>query len=292
MLPADGLQGPPALRGEDRLVADVALVADRSARAAPWSRPPPRSGRARRSAASAASASQASIARTNSAFARPGPGRRASSTLPSVQSPSSMSFACDALKLSSTRASASSRSFSEAACAEQVAELITRTAWNLKPTGCGFTSRMPARKRPAIRSRYESPPFRCSMATSSAARGASPRSSARPARSPGGTGPPRGRPSVRRPCGRDHPQPGPVSQPRPQPDRRCRLQEPTPPQLTLHRGLLEVPSSSRARTQSPVSLGPARFATGESASPSPSECRRHRRFASRSARSSTAPDPM
>ena len=71
---------------------------------------------------------------------------------------------------------------------------------------------------------------------------------------------------VRRPCGRDHLQPGPVPQARPQPDRRSRLQEPTPPQLTVHRGLLEgfSPSPDRNRTQSPVSLGVARLATGES----------------------------
>ena len=71
-------------------------------------------------AASAASASQASIARTNSALAWPGLGSRDSSTLPSVQSPSLMSCACEVLKLSRAQSMGSSRSFDRGGLRQQV----------------------------------------------------------------------------------------------------------------------------------------------------------------------------
>ena len=57
-------------------------------------------------AASAASASQLSIAWTYSAFALDGLGSLASSTLPSVQSPSLMSWACEFLNVSMPKAAA------------------------------------------------------------------------------------------------------------------------------------------------------------------------------------------
>ena len=76
VLPADRLQGPPALRGEDRLVADVALVADGVMRQrVPSSRPRPT---ARQSPATAdvgrVGVPAPPSPRTNAAFAEVGLG--------------------------------------------------------------------------------------------------------------------------------------------------------------------------------------------------------------------------
>ena len=170
--------------------------------------------------------------------------------------------------MSSAQNIGSSRSFDRGGLASRCAELITSTAWNLKPTGRGFMLRMPARKRPASRSRYESPPFRCPTATSSArSRGVSSiqRTTGsisgrnRTASGPTSMSAARAGVIILSPAQSPRPAPNPIA------EADCRNRR----RRSLRSIVASLKNSRRrrARTQSPVSLGLARLATGESSAP-------------------------
>ncbi len=88
-------------------------------------------------ARSAAVSSQSSMARMKRTRAWAAVGSWASFTGGITQLPSRALRAWEFLKLSRDQNSGSQRSRSPAAKAARWAELMTRTAWNLKPTGLG-----------------------------------------------------------------------------------------------------------------------------------------------------------